>query len=399
MSDSRIDLGNLDEHASNFNRLIPNELQLIIKTLIAHEKQVYIIGGAVRDYFFGFPVKDFDLATNAEPDQIMEIISEVGIRTKSLWSQYGTILAIAGKQAVFDISTFRHEVFSTPGKPPEIIFTDSLDIDLARRDFRLNSIVFDPKNQKIIDKFNGLNDIKQKKIQMIGNANVRLVEDGLRIIRLARFIAQFDLTLDADLVATINAIGKYVKFRNYVALKKEIFKLLELDNPTRGIFLLWETGILSTIFPIFKFLEATNNKLDVRKKLDRFGEITFRSTLIRFFGYLTILSRNKALNENIWESIGNTLKLNIKNKQKLTRIFHSFENFPQYFDPKDLKKWIRATGINTSEDLLSLIFLNAEFENNKILLLQKKKISKEANKIQNGFRGRNLIEQNHLKIS
>ena len=123
-------MSSLNDYISVFNNSIPSDLQLIIETLVAHNKKVYIVGGAVRDCLLGFPVKDFDIATNTKPTQIEELLNRAGIKTKPFGSRYGTVLAISGKKA-FHLSTFRQEKYSASSELLEVLFVDSLEEDLA----------------------------------------------------------------------------------------------------------------------------------------------------------------------------------------------------------------------------------------------------------------------------
>ncbi|UCG90394.1 MAG: hypothetical protein JSU57_01295, partial [Candidatus Heimdallarchaeota archaeon] len=113
----------LDKYASVLSKSIPSELQSILEILWNHHKEAYIVGGAVRDCLLGFPAKDFDIVTNAHPRDVEKLLNDGGIRTKPIGSKYGTILAVVGKKAVFDVSTFRQEIYSSLG-PPEVIFVD-----------------------------------------------------------------------------------------------------------------------------------------------------------------------------------------------------------------------------------------------------------------------------------
>ncbi len=370
-------MSSLKDYISVFNNSIPSDLQLIIKTLLAHNKKVYIVGGAVRDCLLGFPVKDFDIATNAKPTQIEELLNKAGIKTKPFGSRYGTVLAIVGKKA-FHLSTFRQEQYSASNELSEVFFVDSLEEDLARRDFGINAIAFDPKEQKFIDKYEGFRDIQQKKISMIGDASRRLKEDGLRIIRLARFSSQFNLTIGQDLLSVISAIGKNASFRTQEALQKEFFKLLMLPDPQKGLHLLWDAEILSAIFPKIPFLRIGAEDVKSERILEKYNEIPSRNILVRLFGLLIFLSDKSSHSRDIWGFAGYDLGVSDMKQQKLDRIYQSWLDFPQAFDSRKLKRWIKSTGIKTSEDLIQLIFLYAELVEESELLMQRDQYLKES---------------------
>jgi len=374
----------LDDYASVLSNSIPPELQSILEILWKHHKEAYIVGGAVRDCLLGFPTKDFDIATNAQPREIEKLLNIAGIKTKPIGSKFGTIIAIVGK-AVFDVCTFRREIYSTP-KSPEVIFVDSLEEDLTRRDFTFNAIAFDPKKQKFIDRYDGFNDLQQRRIQTIGDAYTRLSEDGTRVIRLARFVSQYpDFNVHPDLLAAALEVGKTAKFCSYTTLKKELFKLIILPNPTNGLRLLWQTKILNAMFPNFPFIESSTNHIE--KVLNGFKEIPSRDVWIRLFGLFLLLSEESIHTVDVWQDIGQDLKITPKEQKKLNHLLLSWLNFPQVFDLKNLKKWIRTTGINTSEDLLKLIFLQAELLGRSELISKKEFCLKKTLTILETFRG------------
>ncbi|MFX0170503.1 MAG: CCA tRNA nucleotidyltransferase [Candidatus Hodarchaeota archaeon] len=356
----------LNEKSRFFFDLLPSELHIVIKSFFKHQKDIYIIGGAVRDFLFGEPIGDFDLATNARPEQITKYMNEVRVKTKPIGKKFGTVLAIVGKKA-FDISTFRHEHFKILGEPPEVNFVESLEEDLVRRDFTINTIAFDPKNMKFIDKFGGIDDIQNNRLRVIGDAFIRFNEDGLRIIRFARFMSQFNLTPDSVSLNAIADIGNTARFRNPDALRIELFKILDLPNPSSGLKLLWKNEIFDTIFSKFPFSKSQNMLLVLDEGINRFNEIPRRQILIRLFGLLILFADESTLSQDNWLQIGNNLNLSQKQREILNRLYQSWITFPSDPLSRELKHWVRRTGINTSEDILPLIFLKAKiFEDSKI---------------------------------
>ncbi|MHA2203890.1 MAG: hypothetical protein ACW991_09390, partial [Candidatus Hodarchaeales archaeon] len=367
------------------NDSIPSELRVVFEILWAQHKEVYIVGGAVRDCLLGFPISDFDIITNTHPEEIEKVLNDKGIKTKPIGSEFGTILVIVGKGAAFDVSSFRHEIYSSTS-PPEIVFVDSLKEDLPRRDFRFNAIAYDPRKRRFIDKYDGFKDLQQGVIQTIGDSYTRLSEDGTRIIRLARFVSQFNLNVHSDLLAAVFAIGKKARFFSYPTLKKELFKLLSLPDATKGLRLLWDAKILIALFPSFPLSKSDIDSGRSEKILRKFSKIPSRDIWIKIFGLLVFLSEEVNQTEETWLSVGLDLKITSKEQKKLIHFFRSWLNFPLYPESKELKRWIRATGINTSEDLVQLIFLKEELEERSDILIKKEKYQKEVQNILDSFR-------------
>ncbi|MFX0050726.1 MAG: CCA tRNA nucleotidyltransferase [Candidatus Hermodarchaeota archaeon] len=375
----------LKEKGRVFFDLLPSELHIIIKIFLKHQKDIYIIGGAVRDFLFRETIGDFDLATNALPKQITKLIDEVGAKTKPIGKKFGTVLAIIGKRA-FDISTFRHEHFKISGEPPQVDFVESLDEDLTRRDFTINAIAFDPKTKIFIDKYGGIDDINNYRLRVIGDAFIRFNEDGLRIIRFARFMSQFNLTPDSVSLSAIAKIGNTARFRNPDALRIELFKMLDLPNPSSGLKLLWKNEIFYTIFSKFPFSKLQNLFPILDEGINQFNEIPHRQILIRLFGLLILFADESALSQDSWLQIGNNLNLSQKQREILNRLYQSWITFPFDLQSNELKHWVRRTGINTSEDILPLIFLKAKIFGDSKILDKKELYINRVNELLSYFR-------------
>ena len=377
--------GCLSDYIPVFSNSIPSELHVVFEVLWAQDKEVYIVGGAIRDCLFGLPITDLDIITNAHPKEVKKLFNAKGIKIKSIGGHFGTILVILTKDITCEVSTFRKEIYSSIG-PPEVIFVNSLEEDLPRRDFSFNAIVYNPKNQKFIDKYDGFKDLKEGRIQTIGHAHTRFSEDGTRIIRLARFVSQFDLEIHPNLLATLYEIGNNARFFSYTTLQKEFFKLLSLHDPTRGLSLLWDTKVLNAIFPNFP-LKSYVREVRTEKILSNFLRIPSRDIWIKLFGLLLFLSEKLDQTEEIWHSVALDFKITSKERKKLVHIFQSWVKFPIFPETKELKRWIRATGINTSEDLVQVIFLEAKLEERVDILVKQDRYLKEVQNILDSFRG------------
>ncbi|MHA1977145.1 MAG: hypothetical protein ACW98F_00270 [Candidatus Hodarchaeales archaeon] len=346
----------LKQKGEQFSALLVPELIKIIKTLQQHNKEVFIIGGAVRDFLCGHQVKDYDVATNALPEQIIEWLNDVNIKTKPIGGNFGTVLAIVGKNA-FDISTFRKEKFLSYGQPPNITFVESLDDDLIRRDFRINSILYDPEKQEIVDKFGGWDDIQNHSISMIGDPNIRLREDGLRVIRLARFMSKFNLVPKPEILSAVRSIGKSVKFRSTKVIQIELFKFLRVRDIHKGLILLSENNIFRGIFPEYPFDLAFDHHENYSDLIDKFCSLSSTDEITRLFGLLLLFSDKSLLKESHFKSVGENLALSNRQHQLLLRLYISWKNFPKNKDRVEIKRWVRATGINASEMVAKYYFL------------------------------------------
>jgi tRNA nucleotidyltransferase (CCA-adding enzyme) len=182
----------------NFQAL-PGWLDAIAARLGQHGFQAYLVGGAVRDLLCGTPPHDWDLATNALPDEV-ETLFPGAIPTGK---QYGTITVLAGNNTV-EVTTFREDLEYRDGRRPSVIrFSQNIAADLARRDFTVNAIAYNFASGRLTDPFDGRNDLRRRVLKAVGNPAIRFQEDGLRMLRFYRFIATLDFKPDR---ATAKAI-------------------------------------------------------------------------------------------------------------------------------------------------------------------------------------------------
>ena len=218
----------------------------LLEKLDNHGYKSYIVGGCLRDILLGIRPNDFDITTNARPSQVKEVFREYKIFDYGI--KYGTI-TVEYRDRLYEITTFRSEgTYSDNRRPDRVLFLDSIDEDLARRDFTINAMAMD-KSYNIYDPFNGIRDLKNKIIRSCGDANKRIEEDALRILRAIRFATRFKFYLDEELFDAISLNRNLLKNIARERIFSEICKIITYDNPSYGFLLIEETGILDILFP------------------------------------------------------------------------------------------------------------------------------------------------------
>ena len=184
------------------NIVVPIEAQFIIDTLEDNDFEAYVVGGCVRDAILGAEPKDWDVCTNALPHQIMKCFQSFRIIETGL--HHGTVTIVLNNKP-FEITTYRIDgEHSDNRRPDKVYFVGCLKEDLARRDFTINAMAYNP-NKGLVDYFGGLQDIENKLIRCVGNADARFKEDALRIMRALRFssVLNFEIEREAE-IAIIN---------------------------------------------------------------------------------------------------------------------------------------------------------------------------------------------------
>lgn len=235
---------NIDLHIKIPDDVSPTVLGIIQKCR-DRGYECYLIGGSVRDLILGLDVYDYDFATDAHPDAIMNLFRKsipTGIK-------HGTVSIIID-QKQFEITTYRSDGKYIDGRHPDsVAFSKDLKTDVERRDFTINGLAYDPASGDIIDYVDGIRDIGDKIIRTIGDPVMRFTEDGLRPIRACRFAAKLNFKIEEATLRAIPETLEVVKKVSKERIRDEILKMLESDTPSVGIEYLRESGILAIILP------------------------------------------------------------------------------------------------------------------------------------------------------
>lgn len=185
--------------------------------------RLYMIGSTSRDYLLNREILDYDFATNAKPDEVLKIL--FNFKTSDVFKKYG-IITVKYLDYKIDIATFRSEEnYLDSRHPSKITFIEDLNQDSKRRDFTINSIYID-ENYSIIDPNGGLKDLKEGIIRMIGDPNIRIKEDPIRILRCIRFSKKYNFKIEDNLKKVINENKKLIKNLNTKKVEEENKKMI-----------------------------------------------------------------------------------------------------------------------------------------------------------------------------
>lgn len=209
----------------------------VIETLEAHGYPSYLVGGAVRDLLLGIEPVDYDIATAARPEEVRRLFSDAILK---YCAEFGNVTL-----PNVDITTFRRdEAYLDHRHPSRVVFVDTIEEDLRRRDFTICAMAYSEK-RGLIDPYGGKRDLLNRRLVMVGNPYEKLSEDALRILRGIRFAAQFRLAVDKDFIF---AARKEARFLN-PNMQLEWSKILMGDHIVRACELMEQTGALEMIFP------------------------------------------------------------------------------------------------------------------------------------------------------
>jgi tRNA nucleotidyltransferase (CCA-adding enzyme) len=230
---------------------ISNKVNQILKTLNDNGFNAFVVGGCVRDTLMDIEPNDWDITTNALPEQVINLFS----KTLTVGIKHGTVVVVIDNED-FEITTFRIDGESSDCRRPDIVkFSTSIKEDLARRDFTVNAIAFNFKDG-FIDPFNGTIDIKNKIIRAVGDPDKRFSEDALRMLRAIRFSAQKNFNIDSKTFEAIKNNRNLILKISPERIRDELEKII-ISNNSDEFELLHETGLLDLILPEISKLFST----------------------------------------------------------------------------------------------------------------------------------------------
>lgn len=233
---------------------IPKEVSRVTDVLKKAGFEAYLVGGCVRDLFMDKKPKDWDVATNALPDQIISLFPKTFYE-----NVFGTVAVVDESKTddpsnetykVIEVTPYRIEgTYSDSRRPSSVVFTRNIEDDLKRRDFTINAIAYDPENGQIIDLFGGVLDLSKKLIKSVGDPDDRFNEDGLRILRAIRFHVELNFELDSTTEKAIYKNRDILKKVSRERIRDEFIKIIMSPIPMEGLSLSKKLGVLQYIIP------------------------------------------------------------------------------------------------------------------------------------------------------
>jgi len=231
------------------NFAVPKEVEAVTAVLRNAGFEAYLVGGCVRDILLGRAPKDWDVTTNAKPEDIQALFPDsfyendfgtVGVKTESE----------DPKLAVIEVTPYRTETgYSDKRRPDAVAFGDNLEEDLARRDFTINAIALDDSKGHLVDPYKGQKDIEARVLRTVGVPAERFEEDALRLMRAVRLVAELEFALDSETAAAIKEKGPNLQHISRERIRDEFTRILESGQPMMALVLAQQLGILKYMAP------------------------------------------------------------------------------------------------------------------------------------------------------
>jgi tRNA nucleotidyltransferase (CCA-adding enzyme) len=350
---------------------VPKDALGICERLRGAGKRSWIVGGCVRDSLLGKPIADWDVATDALPADLMRLFP----RAIPTGLQHGTVTVVQRGQH-YEVTTLRGETTYSDGRRPDAVhFVDDIVRDLARRDFTINAIAVDPFTGELVDPFDGRKDLAQKTIRAVGKALERFSEDGLRVLRAARFSATLEFDLHPDTFAAIAPTLDTFRKVSAERVRDEWVKSMKAKQPSRAFEVMRTSGILGVTCPeLLEGVGMEQNKwhsLDVWSHAMTCMDACAGDPVLRIAALLHDVGkpRSRAFSDKTkdWtfydhDKIGAEIALPIATRLKFSnderdRIVALVQNHLFHYDAwsdQAVRRWIKRVGPDRLEDLYLL---------------------------------------------
>lgn len=356
---------------------LPEYVAEFLETFKKNGFLIYVVGGSVRDLLLDKEVKNWDFTTNAKPEEILKLFPDAFYN-----NQFGTVgipITIQEQQYIFEVTTFRKESNYADNRHPETIeWAQTVEEDLARRDFTINAITYD--GEKIIDPYDGQKHLKEQLIVAVGDPNKRFQEDALRLIRAVRLAAQLEFLIEEKTCASIQKNAHLILNISAERIRDELFKILGTSHPSEGILFMKQTGLLQHILPELDQCFDIPQKSPKRHHIYDVGThlimslkhcpssdiITRFAVLLHDIGKLKTFKKDEktqlitfynheVVGTTMVAHIADRLKLSGKQKEKLVRLvqYHQFTVTELQTD-KTLRRFIREVGKEYLQDILDV---------------------------------------------
>ncbi|GGL01384.1 CCA tRNA nucleotidyltransferase [Sphaerisporangium melleum] len=214
----------------------------------AHKHELAVVGGSVRDVFLGRIGNDLDLTTDARPEWVLEIVKDWADSVWTVGIDFGTVGVRKGNW-VLEITTYRSESYDPASRKPEVVYGETLEADLERRDFAVNAMAVRLPGHEFVDPYGGLADLAAKTLRTPGTPQQSFDDDPLRMLRAARFASQLGFTVDPAVVAAMTAMADRIEIVSAERIRDELDKLICGADPRAGLGLLVDTGLAAHVLP------------------------------------------------------------------------------------------------------------------------------------------------------
>lgn len=335
--------------------LAPRSFLALAEQLEARGYEAWAVGGAIRDRLMGIARGDWDLATDARPEEVRALFP----RTIPLGIEHGTVGVLQEDGKVYEVTTFRRDI-ETDGRHAVVAFAETIDEDLARRDFTINAIAWRIATRELKDPWNGREDLEARILRAVGEPAERFAEDYLRVLRGLRFAGRFDLTIDPPTREALEAAVQGTTELSAERVREELEKIFTGPRPSTALHLYRDTGVLGIWYPE---LDARADTDAWDAALDAIDQLHEGRPLLRLARLLMIIpgaGEDPDPGEEAVSKVVERLKLSNVDRRRILELRRHFLPFVNPLDSSaHIREWLSEVGPGGERDLFRLHFAAA----------------------------------------
>lgn len=349
---------------AGFAPKVPPGADRIRRILCDEGFRAVFVGGCVRDTLLGLPAADWDIGTSARPEDCMRIFLHHGIEVIPTGLRHGTV-TVLWDGAGYEVTTFREDAGYSDGRRPDaVMFTDSLEQDLARRDFTINAIAWDPETG-LIDPFDGQADLKTGRIRTVGDPALRFAEDALRMMRAIRFVGRLGFTIDPDTFAAIRIHAGTLVRVSAERISSEWVQTAASPHP-EALYLYHETGLLPWFLPELEALYAlpAGSGQSIGAHCIQVALLTPPTMVLRIAGLLHDIARtpnpgpgpdlHAIRSAETADRILRRLRFSVRDRERIVWLIATHDD-PVPATPAEARRLLAAAGPDRWEDWFALV--------------------------------------------
>jgi tRNA nucleotidyltransferase (CCA-adding enzyme) len=333
----------------------PGSFLALAEQLEARGYQAWAVGGAIRDRLMGISRGDWDLATDARPEEVRSLFP----RTIPLGIEHGTVGVLQEDGSVYEVTTFRRDI-ETDGRHAVVSFAETIDEDLARRDFTINAIAWRIATRELRDPWNGREDLEARILRAVGEPAERFAEDYLRVLRGLRFAGRFDLTVDPPTREALEGAVGGTADLSAERVREELEKVFTGPRPSAALRLYRDTGVLGIWYPE---LDAEADTEAWEAALAAIDELHEGRPLLRLARLLLIVpgaGEEPDPGEAAVSRVMERLKLSNADRRRIHELRRYFLPFVNPLDSSaHMREWLSEVGPGGERDLFRLHFAAA----------------------------------------
>lgn len=326
----------------------PDGLLEVARTLESRGHQAWAVGGAVRDQLLGGGRADWDIATDARPEEVQSVFR----RTVPVGVEHGTVGVLASDDVMYEVTTFRQDV-ETDGRHAVVEFSESIEEDLARRDFTINALAWRPETEELRDPYGGGRDLEARVLRAVGDPQRRFQEDYLRVLRGLRFAGRFRMEIEPATEEALRESAGLTGDLSEERIQEELRKVLRDPQPSEALRLYGEFGVLEVWYP--EVARAAERDPRWELHLAAVDAVARTRPLVRLARWLVPVGEDGEERSERGGEILLRLKFSNRAVERVLHLLQHYEPLPGPTDSDaELRSWMAEVGRDHLRDVLRM---------------------------------------------